>query len=305
MIQNRSGCRGLLQAGSTFGRDPAAESLQVQRCVTNDSIVDCGPWPACHSEKGRGAAGGSRLRLVAGRRPIGRALAPVGGATGQPFEIGMSGEMFEHRAEVVAFVGRETQFGIVRHDFSQGVESCARHDPAFVLPAFWPRVRKQDERAIDRGGRKRRHDQACIIGKDPNIVEPTPLDLAKQLDYPVLEYFAADKRGLRILLGQAREMLAAAETDLEPNRGACDTEECSDVEVTRCRKIYCQSRQQFVDEGFLPGTQGPPATAAEDLVMPPRLAAPYAQNARRSSSTRSSLSHEKPPSGSGGRPKWP
>ena len=41
-----------------------------------------------------------------------------------------------------------------------------------------------------------------------------PLDLRKQLDYPVLEYFAADEPGLRMLLGQLREMLAAAETDL-------------------------------------------------------------------------------------------
>ena len=113
------------------------------------------------------------------------------------------------------------------------------------------------------------------------------------------------KPGLRILFGQLREMLAAAETDLEPNRGACGTEQGSDVEVTRCREVYRQPRQQFIDEGLLSRTQSPPAAAAEDLMTPLRLAARCAQKARRSSSTRSSLSQEKPPSGSGRRPKWP
>jgi hypothetical protein len=53
----------------------------------------------------------------------------------------------------------------------------------------------------------------------------------------------------------------------------------------------------------LSGTQSPPAAAAEDLMTPLRLGARYAQKARRSSSTRSSLSQEKPPSRSGRRPK--
>ena len=269
----------------------------------DDSILDCGAWPASHSKKGGRAGGGTGLRLVAGRRPIGRALAPVAGTASEPFEGGVSGNVFEDPREIVGVIGRQTQLGIVDHDFGQGVEGCARHDPALVLPAFWPRIRKQDEHATDRGRRKRRDHQSRVIGKDPNIIEPPPLDLRKQLDYPVLEYFAADKPGLRILLGQLREMLATTETDLEPNRGPCITEERCDVEMTRCRKIYRQPRQQVVDEGLLSGTQRPPAAAAEDLRTPLRLAARYAQKARRSSSTRSSLSHEKPPSASGRRPK--
>ena len=269
------------------------------------SISDCSAWPASHSKKGGGAAGGAGLRLVAGRRPIGRALAPVGGTAGQPFEGGVSGNVFQDPAEVAGVIGRQAQLGIVGHDFRQAVEGCVRHDSAFVLPPFRPRIREQDEDAVDRGRRQRRHDQSRVIGKDPNIVEPPQLDLGKQLDYSILEYFAADKPDLRMVLGQLREMLATTETDLEPNRGACGTEECSDVEVTRCREVYRQPRQQFVDEGLLSRTQGPPAAAAEDLMTPLRLAAGYAQKERRSSSTRSSLSHEKPPSGSGRRPKWP
>jgi hypothetical protein len=174
-----------------------------------------------------------------------------------------------------------------------------------VLPAFWPGIREQDEDAIDCWPRKRCHDQARVIGKDPNIGEPPLLDLGEQLDYPVLEYFAADKPNLRMLLGQLREMLAAAETDLEPNRAAGVTEVGGDVEATRWRMIYRQPWQQFVDEGLLSRTQSPPAAAAEDLRASLRLGAGYAQKARRNSSTRSSLSHEKPPSASGRRPKWP
>jgi hypothetical protein len=217
----------------------------------------------------------------------------------------VSGNVFENPAEVVGVIGRQAQLGVVGHDLCQGVEGCARHDPAFVLPTFWPGIREEDDDAIDCGRRQRRHDQSRVIGKDPNIAEPTQLDLREQLDYPVLENFAADKPGLRMLLGQLREMLATAETDLEPNRGACVTEEGSDVEATGCRKIYRQPRQRFVDEGLLSGTQSPPATAAEDLMAPLRLGAGCAQKARRSSSSRSSLSQENPPSGSGRRPKWP
>ena len=261
--------------------------------------------PTPDPKKGGRAAGGTRLRLIAGRRPIGGALAPVGRTAGSPFEDGVSGNAFENPREVVAVIGCHAQLGTVSHDFRQTVEGCARHDPAFVLSTFWPRIRKQDEHAADRGRWERRDHQSRIIGKDPNIVEPPLLDLSKQLDYPVLEYFAADKPGLRMLLGHLREMLATAETDIEPNRRACVTEEGSDVELTRCRKIYRQPRQQFVDERLLSRAQSPPATATEDLMAPLRLAAWYAQKARRSSSTRSSLSQENPPSGSGRRPKWP
>jgi hypothetical protein len=73
--------------------------------------------PASHSEKGGEAAGGSCLRLVTGRRPIGGALAPVAGAVGQPFEGGVSGNVFENPREIVGVIGRHAQLGIVGHDF--------------------------------------------------------------------------------------------------------------------------------------------------------------------------------------------
>jgi hypothetical protein len=185
----------------------------------------------------------------------------------------VSGYVFENPREIVGLVGRNAQLGIVGHDLRQAVEGCARHDPAFVLPAFWPGIRKEDEYPADRGRRQGRYDQSRVIGKDPNVVEPTPLDLGEQLDYSVLEYFAADEPGLRMLRGPLREMLAAAEADLEPNRGACVPEEGSDVEVTRCREVYRQPRQQFVDESPLSETQGPPAAAAVDLMAPLRRGA--------------------------------
>jgi len=129
--------------------------------------------------------------------------------------------------------------------------------------------------------------------------------LGEQLDYPVLEHLAADKSGLRMVLGQLSEMLTTAETDLEPNRGSRGTKESIRIELTRCRDVYRQPRQQLVDEGPLSGTQRPSATTTENLMAPLRLGTGYPQKARRNSSTRSSLSHEKPPSGSGRRPKGP
>ena len=268
-------------------------------------LVSTAPRPAPDAKKGGPAAGVARFLLVPARRPVGRAVAPVAGPAGQPFESGVGGHPFENPAEVVALVGHESQFGTVGHDLGQLVQCRARHDPALVLPALGPRVREQDEHAVDRGRRQRRHDQPCIIGKDPNVVEPPPLDLGKQLDYAVLKHLAADEPGLRMLLGQLRDMLTTAEPDLEPNRGSRGTKEGIRVEVTRCREVYRQPRQQFADKRLLSRTQSPPAAAAEDLVALLRLGARYPQKARRSSSTRSNLSHEKPPSGSGRRPKWP
>jgi hypothetical protein len=100
-------------------------------------------------------------------------------------------------------------------------------------------------------------------------------------------------------------MLAGAEPDFEPDRATRGAEEGTDVETTRFRNIYCQLRQRCVDAGLLPRAQRPPAAPAEDVLTTLRLAAGASQKARRNSSARSSLSQEKPPSGSGGRPKWP
>jgi hypothetical protein len=217
----------------------------------------------------------------------------------------MRGDVLKHPAQIATVVGGEPQFGTVGHDLGQAVEGCARHDPALVLPALWPGIRKQDEDAADRASGQRRDYYSRVIGKDPDIVEPPTLDLRQQLDDPVLENLAADKPDIRVPLGQLRQMLAGAETDFEPNRAPRGAEECVGVEMTALREAYRQAWQQPLGARLLRRARRPPAAATENLPAPRRLGPGKPQKARRSSSTKSSLSHEKLPSGSGLRPKWP
>jgi len=135
------------------------------------------PKPPLHSEKARSAARGTRLLLVARRRPILRTFAPIAGTSSQPFESRMIGNSLQHQAQAIAIVRRKTEFGPVRHDFREPVEGLAGQDAAFLVAPLRPRVGEQDEDAIDGRRRQRRDQQPRIIGKHLDVVEMTALDL--------------------------------------------------------------------------------------------------------------------------------
>src|SRR5215472_12903115 len=261
------------------------------------------PRAAAEAEKGGGAAGGACLFLIAGLRPVGRALAPVARPPRQPFEGGMIGEAFEDPAEVIAIVRSDPKSCAVGHDFRQPVEHLARQEAALMVAPFRPGIGKQNEHAIDRGRRQRRDQQPRVVGKNPDVVEAPLLDLREKLDDPVLENLAADESDLGIPFGLLRQMLAAAEADLQPYRSPRGTEQNAGIETVRRRDSHGKPRQQLGDEGLLPGTKRPAPAAAENEQG--GLRATNRQKMRRSSSTRSSFSQEKPPSGSACRPKWP
>jgi len=281
--------------------DFAADSLQISKCVISNSISDCLSRPPAEAQKDRGASGGARLFLVPGRRPVGGALAPVARAPRQPFQGGMTSEAFEDPAKVIAIVRGDPKFCIVGHDFRQPVEHLAREEAALMVAPFRPGIRKQDEHAIDRGRQQRRDQQARVVGKDPNVAEAPLLDLREKLDDPVLENLAADEPGCRMPFGLLRQMLAAAEADLQPYRSPRGAEQSAGIEADRRRNSHSKPRQQPIDEGLLPGTKRPAPAAAENEQR--GLRAKNRQKMRRSSSTRSSFSQEKPPSGSACRPK--
>src|SRR5215472_1653469 len=97
-------------------------------------------------------------------------------------------------------------------------------------------------------------------------------------------------------------MLAGAEADLERDRINRAIEERGWGQHLRRREREAERRQKPPPQLLLSRPQLAAAAAAIDEALLPRLRV-GAQNARRSSSTRSSCSHEKPPSGSGARPK--
>src|SRR5215469_3524809 len=260
---------------------------------------------ATEAQKDGGAPHGARLFLVPGLRPVGRAVAPVVPPPRQPFEGGMTSEAFEDPAEVTAVVGRDPQLGVVGRDRRQRVEHLAREEAALVVAPFWPGIRKQDKHAIDRSRRQRCDQQPRVIGEHANVVEAALLDLREKLDDPVLENLAADKTDLRMPFSLLRQMLAAAEADLQPYRSPRGTEQNAGIEAAGRRNSHGELRQQSRDEGLLPGTKRPSPAAAEKESRTLRPRVESRQKMRRSSSTRSSFSQEKPPSGSACRPKWP
>src|SRR4051794_15965463 len=77
---------------------------------------------AREAEKDRGAAGSASLRLVAGRRPVGRPFLPIRRAASQPDKARMRGGVLQHPQEIGGVVGGEAQLGAFGHDLSQTVE---------------------------------------------------------------------------------------------------------------------------------------------------------------------------------------
>jgi hypothetical protein len=118
-----------------------------------------------------------------------------------------------------------------------------------------------------------------------------------------LEGLDADEAALRIGGRQRREVLARAEADLEPHLRGRVGEEGARVEAGRRCVLEIDQKlgQQPLDQGLTRRPRRLAAAPAVEGLAPP----PVAQSAPRIASARSVFSQEKPPSGSGARPKWP
>jgi hypothetical protein len=113
--------------------------------------------------------------------------------------------------------------------------------------------------------------------------------------------------------GLPGEMLAAAEADLEPDIGGRSWEQGREIEpLARPGRRDAQLRQEMGEQPLLAGSKTPAAPPSIELQPLGLFLSGHrhgrldlAQTARSKGSTRSSFSQEKPPSGSGARPKWP
>src|SRR6516162_8711842 len=167
-----------------------------------------------------------------------------------------------------------------------------------------PRVRKQNEHARERSLVEGGEQQARVVEEEANVGEAALLDFGEQLGDAVLEHLAADEAQPRMRRGLGGQVLAGAEADLEPDPIHWGRKERLGRERARGRQRETQAREQPLPERLLAGPQLAAAAAAIDEALLRRRGF-GAQKARRNSSTRSSRSHEKPPSGSGLRPKCP
>ena len=210
--------------------------------------------------------------------------------------------MLEHPAEITRIVGGEAQLAAIGHRRGEEVERRRCDEAALVVTELRPGIGKEDEDAGQHRLGQRRQEEARIVDEEPDIAELLPLDVGKQLDDAVLEDLAADKALARRRRGLRCQMLAGAEADLEGDRLGRRGERCGRVEMPCFRQRDGEPRQQRRQQVLLSRAKLAAAAAAIKDAPAERR---FAQKAPRSALTRSSCSQEKPPSGSGGRPKWP
>jgi hypothetical protein len=210
----------------------------------------------------------------------------------------------QHPVEIAGVIRSEPELAARPHDARQDVKRRAPDDSPLVMAELRPGVGKEDEDARERSCRKRGKNKPRIIDEEPDVAEPLPLDLGEQLDDAILEDLAADDPDTGMRCRLCGEMLAPAEADLEPDLVNRRMKECAGFERAGIGQRDSEPRQQSFQQVLLARAQlaAAPATIEKPLLRALLLGA---QNARRSSSTRSSRSQEKPPSASGGRPKWP
>src|SRR5277367_2353166 len=92
---------------------------------------------------------------------------------------------------------------------------------------------------------------ARVARTNAQVGEPLRVDHRKQLGDAVDEGLAADKADIRIFAGLGDEVLAAAETYLEPDLAWTKREQR--LARGERRRIHLQSRQQFRDEARVMG----------------------------------------------------
>ena len=172
------------------------------------------------------------------------------------------------------------------------------------MARFGPGIGEQQEGARDRTIGQPIHQVAGIIGPDADVGNVLAFNLAQQGRDAVAIDLATDHECFGIAQGLPGEMLAGAETDFEPARGG-----------HRSRGIESEPRKQRLHQALLARAKAPADAPAVKI--------PWSWTLRRAArvfvvrrspaqwraafrlSTRSRRSQEKPPSGSGLRPKWP
>jgi hypothetical protein len=94
----------------------------------------------------------------------------------------------------------------------------------------------------------------------PNVAQTLGIDGGARLRHSVHERLAADESDLRVAGGLGDEMLAAAESDLEPDLGDGHREQGRDRCCDGLAQIHRKTRQQVLDQLGL--TRAQPMTFA-------------------------------------------
>ena len=118
---------------------------------------------------------------------------------------------------VVIDVGGEAQLGAAAHDPGQRFDRLCREDAPLMVTPFWPWIGIEDEHTGEERVRGGLDNGLGVAAPYPHVGEMLALERCKSRDDAVKKRLAADDCNIRIGLRLFNEMLACAESDLEPH----------------------------------------------------------------------------------------
>ena len=120
-------------------------------------------------------------------------------------------------AGVVVNVGGEAQLGARPHNPRQRVDHAARYKAPFVVPAFWPRVRVEQEHPRKKRVWSSLDNRLCVPTPQERIGNVFAPERRKRRNNPIEEWLATDNPDIPIGLRLLNKMFAGAETDFQPH----------------------------------------------------------------------------------------
>jgi len=123
--------------------------------------------------------------------------------------------------EISRIVGRKADLRTRLHDASKLIQHRHLYEPSLVMTRLRPRIGKEDKHPADARLGKRVNDVTRVFGIETDIVGPirTSGQLRKELGDTGDVRLGSDDSDIGVRFGLPKQMLAAAEADLQPNIG--------------------------------------------------------------------------------------
>jgi hypothetical protein len=157
---------------------------------------------------------------------------------------------------VIRAVAYQPQLGAGLHNAMQFGNDVGRHKPPLLMATLRPRIGEKDEDPADAFAFELLKQKPGIRIKDPNIAQAAIGDGEQQFGYAVDERLGSDESHAGIEGGKRRQMLAAAETDFQPDLADRLREKRKGRQPARGRQGYAQARQQLIYKMALAGAKG-------------------------------------------------
>ena len=209
----------------------------------------------------------------------------------RPLQVLTTLERQFHVESVVLDVGRQAQFSAVDEKIREPRHVRLVDEAALPVACLGPGVGEENEDAFEAGRRKGFEKPGDVRIENSDVGKALTLDKVQQVRHAVQPHLGADQRDLGMAFCLPGKMLSAAKPDFQPEPFAT---------FMNGFAILADDNPQFwqqrIDQELATGRKPAPPAAS------PGLSAGQ-EKAFLSSSARSVLSHENPPSASASRPK--